>query len=89
MIESSHVTSTGETSSSTSAPQWSLAHTHSAVSRRPRPLPSAFSWLRMLRMSAELSALTSVAVFRPPDLSGLKYCEPKPHSSPSAERAAL
>ena len=88
MIESSHVTSTGRTSSSTGAPQWVRAHTHRAVSRRPRPLPRAFSWLRMLRMSAELSALTSVAVLRPPERSGLKYWEPKPHSSPRAESAA-
>ena len=39
-------------------------------------------------MRAELSALTSVAVLSPPALSGRKYCDPKPHSSPSAAQAA-
>ena len=40
-----------------------------------------------LRISAELSAVTSVAVFMPPLLSSAKYCWPKPHSSPSSARA--
>ena len=79
---------TGSNPSATLAPVWTRAHSTRAVSKRPSSLPSAFSWFLMLRMSALLSLDTSVAVLRPPALSGLKYCEPNPHSSPRAAHAS-
>ena len=72
MMESSKDTSIGPKFFSIFAPQWIRAQ----VSRLPVIVWSErlmeFSCLRMLRMRAELSADTSVAVFRPPDLSRVK-----------------
>ena len=50
---------------------------------------SACSCRRMLRMSAELSAETSVAVFTYPAPSKSKYPRPKPVRSPSICSAHL
>ena len=78
-------------SSGSSAP--SVRSTASSARQMPAIAPSrACSWRRTLRMSAELSADTSVAVFTYPDPSSMsKYLSPNPHRSPrvcSATRSA-
>ena len=84
---SSNWTMTAPKSSSIAAPQWMRAQLRRLVTTRWMAPRSTFSCLRTLRISAELSAVTSVAVFMPPLLSSAKYCWPKPHSSPSSARA--
>ena len=68
MIESSQDTDTSPSSGRLS-PRCSRAQKSMACAICEMESPSAFSCFLMLRMSAELSALTSVAVFTPPESS--------------------